>query len=229
MAHTLKLVQTLAISYLKAEFYVGDISTDGTVKHINKLKEACDNGTLLSRMKESAELYHAGELRPVVAAMKACLASYKVNIKKTAQPINLTVEQLRIETLTEFLNSLTGTTQRKTVYGSAAADGRAKWNLTDEEVESMHGNKKLLLSTRDCMQSWRTKNVSCLTKLDANYELKCAIRDRLLTQEARINVLLSETKTLEPTLSTKLTDKLKGGKAAMLSKEEIDMLKKLLG
>lgn len=82
------------------------------------------------------------------------------------------------------------------------------------------------------MSSWRTKNVSCLSKSDANYEMLSAIRDRLLVHEARINELLKELRsmpTAKETLPDSLVSKLTGGRAAMLSKEEIKLLENLLG
>ena len=104
---------------------------------INGLEEAINNGTLNDLVIESANANTEGNVSEVVKALKKCLASYKVNVKKASGHIDMQIETLRITTLEAWLNSYnTGSTVKNARYGRVE-NGKAKWDVTAEEVTAL--------------------------------------------------------------------------------------------
>ena len=104
---------------------------------INGLEEAINNGTLNNLVIESANANTEGNVSEVVKALKKCLASYKVNVKKASGHIDMQIETLRIATLEAWLNSYnTGSAVKNERYGRVE-NGKAKWDVTAEEVTAL--------------------------------------------------------------------------------------------
>lgn len=129
-----KLSDALSIKTLKVTHPIYR-EKDGTI--VNKLQEAIDDGSLKALADESAANYCNGDITAVVKALKACLSSYKVNIKKAAGPIDLAIEQMRIETLTKWLESFgKAAPSRKEVYGRVE-NGKPKWDVSAEDIVTL--------------------------------------------------------------------------------------------
>ena len=104
---------------------------------INGLEEAINNGTLYNLVIESANANIEGNISEVVKALKKCLASYKVNVKKAVGHIDMHIETLRIATLEAWLNSYsTGSTVKNERYGRVD-NGKAKWDVTAAEITAL--------------------------------------------------------------------------------------------
>lgn len=104
---------------------------------INGLEEAINNGTLNNLVIESANANTEGNVSEVVKALKKCLASYKVNVKKASGHIDMQIEALRIATLEAWLNSYsTGSTVKNECYGRVD-NGKAKWDVTAAEITAL--------------------------------------------------------------------------------------------
>lgn len=104
---------------------------------INCLEEAINNGTLNNLVIESANANTEGNVSEVVKALKKCLASYKVNVKKASGHIDMQIETLRIATLEAWLNSYsTGSTVKNERYGRVD-NGKAKWDVTAAEITAL--------------------------------------------------------------------------------------------
>lgn len=231
MARVQKLLPNLSISSLKAEFYVGNVTVNGQRAMVNKLQEAIDDGILTARIEESAQLFHNGDIQSAVRAMKACLASYKVNMPKAiaaGSPMDVVAENRRIETLQAFLKVQGGTRRKANTFDSS----RAVYDVTNEEIESMDGNIQLLKSTYECMASKMSKDLSHLSPGEDNYAEKCALRDRLNMQFPRVAELYAAAKAAARLslndAAGPLVEKLTKNKATMLSKAEVELLQKLL-
>ena len=104
---------------------------------INGLEEAINNGTLNNLVIESANANTEGNVSEVVKALKKCLASYKVNVKKASGHIDMQIEALRIATLEAWLNSYsTGSAVKNERYGRVD-NGKAKWDVTAAEITAL--------------------------------------------------------------------------------------------
>lgn len=104
---------------------------------INGLEEAINNGTINNLVIESANANTEGNVSEVVKALKKCLASYKVNVKKASGHIDMQIETLRIATLEAWLNSYsTGSTVKNERYGRVD-NGKAKWDVTAAEITAL--------------------------------------------------------------------------------------------
>ena len=247
-----KLLKSLSISYLKTEFPIFRIKKDGELVVDNRLQQAIDEGILTERLTESGNLFHGGDITGAVKAMKACVASYKVNYKKSTTPADAVIEEIRIETLTNFLNTFAKGTSRKVKYETVAiTTGKAKWDVTDEEIEAMRGNFDALNSTYNCMASKLSKDLAEILsdkQFEATYKgfysdseykakfaenvAKRALRDRLYEQKDRVRDLRREAKNASKaapmlTPSDALLAKINKGKNC-LSKKDLAELQALL-
>lgn len=230
---TQKLVESLSIKNLKAEFPIARIRLAGCAdaQLSNQLQIAIEDGILDARLNESASKYCGGDVYTAVKAMKACIASYRCNWPKQAyaQP---EIENLRVDTLSNWLAGYTAPTSRLCHTTLAhQSTGRAKYDISDEEIEDLAGDFTALDSLYNCMSSKLSKDLCQVHADEADYEAKVTLRDRLFTQRDRVRELRAAAKAQQGksvVLTSKLTDKLTNGKATSLSKAEIDELKKLL-
>ena len=246
-----KLLKSLSISYLKTEFPIFRIKKDNQVMVDNHLQQAIDAGVLTERLTESANLFHGGDITGAVKAMKACVASYKVNYKKSAVPADAVIEEIRVETLTNFLNTFAKGANRKVKYETVATTtGKAKWDVTDEEIEAMRGNFDALNSTYNCMASKLSKDLANILSdkqfettykgyySDSEYErmfaentAKRALRDRLYEQKDRVRDLRKEAKDAKNAKKVQVSDtliaKINRG-TNCLSKKDLEELQRLL-
>ena len=185
-------------------------SKDGVV---NKLAEAATDGTLDALVIESANANTNGDTTVVIKALKKCLASYKVNVKKASGHIDMAIEQLRIETLERWLNShVTGASTKNERYGRVD-NGKPKWDVSASDivtlVEAADNNAvaleecyKTINSIYNCIASKLSKDLADaelllnMAKRDARpdaakiaaCEERVAIKDRIMAASAECTV-----------------------------------------
>lgn len=186
------LVDALSIKALKVSYPIFR-EKDGTIT--NKLAEAIADGTLNALVDESVKTYCNGNTTMAIKALRACLSSYKVNIKKASSPIDLAIEQIRIETLTAWLDSFGKTApNRNEVYGRVE-NGKPKWDVSAEDIIALVNNVgsteaeleacyKSICSIYNCIASKLSKDlVSAELDLkvcgEANPEKKAALQERV--------------------------------------------------
>ena len=155
-------------------------SKDGIV---NKLAEAAADGTLDALVRESADENTNGDATVVIKALKKCLASYKVNIKKTSGHIDMAIEQLRIETLESWLNSHVTCASTKNERYGRVDNGKAKWNVSAAEItELVDAAENTLPALEECYKAVNSIYNCIASKLskelnDAEILLSVAKRD----------------------------------------------------
>ena len=206
----LKIINdALSIKVLKVTYPIYR-SKDGIV---NKLAEAAEDGTLDALVKESADENTNGDTTMVIKALKKCLASYKVNVKKASGHIDMAIEQIRIETLESWLNShVTGASTKNERYGRVE-NGKAKWDVSaadivalveaaDNSVVSLEECYKAVSSIYNCIASKLSKDLADaelllnMAKRDARpdaakiaaCEERVAIKDRIMAASAECTV-----------------------------------------
>ena len=137
-----KLEVTLSIKSLKVEFPIARIKRADSVEIYNALQNAIDDGILAERLQASADKYLGGNLSMAVKAMKACVSSYKVNYRKTTTPMDMELEGIRIDTLSDWLSSYDNNlgARKVTIAINTGTDrtNKAKWDITEEEIEANH-------------------------------------------------------------------------------------------
>lgn len=180
---------------------------------INKLADAAADGTLDALVIESANANTNGDTTVVIKALKKCLASYKVNVKKASGHVDMAIEQLRIETLERWLNShVTGPTVKNERYGRVD-NGKAKWDVSasdivalietaDNNVVALEECYKTINSIYNCIASKLSKDLADaelllnMAKRDtrpdaakiAACEERVAIKDRIMAASAECTV-----------------------------------------
>ena len=185
-------------------------SKDGIV---NKLADAVADGTLDALVRESAEANTNGDTAAVIKALKKCLASYKVNVKKTVGHVDMAIEQIRIETLENWLNShVTSASTKNERYGRVE-NGKAKWDVStaditalveaaDNNVVALEECYKAVNSIYNCIASKLSKDLAdaelllSMAKRDtrpdavkiAACEERVAIKDRIMAASAECTV-----------------------------------------
>ena len=152
---------------------------------INGLEEAINNGTLNNLVIESANANTEGNVSEVVKALKKCLASYKVNVKKASGHIDMQIEALRIATLEAWLNSYsTGSTVKNERYGRVD-NGKAKWDVTAAEITALidaaentlpalEGCYKAVNSIYNCIASKLSKELNDAEAMLREYRVRTA-------------------------------------------------------
>lgn len=132
----------------------------------NTLQEAIEDGSLLQMLKDSAEVYHAGDLLAQVKVLRINLSSKKTNIKKgIGTHGNTDVEMLRIETLDTFLNGLyaeLGGANTQNKYSRVSAGDKAKYDLDDEDIQKLMECEDIAVLTAyyNSIASFKTKNAA---------------------------------------------------------------------
>ena len=180
---------------------------------VNKLAEAAADGTLDALVIESANANTNGDTTVVIKALKKCLASYKVNVKKASGHIDMAIEQLRIETLERWLNRhVTGASVKNERYGRVD-NGRPKWDASasdivtlveaaDNNVASLEECYKTINSIYNCIASKLSKDLADAELLlnmakreacpdaakIAACEERVAIKDRIMAASAECTV-----------------------------------------
>ena len=176
----LKIINdALSIKVMKVTYPIYR-SKDGIV---NKLAEAAADGTLDALVRESADENTNGDTTVVIKALKKCLASYKVNVKKTTGHVDMPIEQIRIETLENWLNShVTGASTKNERYGRVD-NGKAKWNVSAAEItELVDAAENTLPALEECYKAINSIYNCIASKLskelnDAEILLSVAKRD----------------------------------------------------
>lgn len=131
----------------------------------NTLQEAIEDGSLLQMLKDSAEVYHAGDLLAQVKVLRINLSSKKTNIKKgIGTHGNTDVEMLRIETLDNFLNGLyteLGGAASQNKYSRVSSGDKARYDLDDEDIKKLMECEDLAVLTAyyNSIASFKAKNV----------------------------------------------------------------------
>lgn len=184
----------------------------------NTLQEAIEDGSLLQMLKDSAEVYHAGDLLAQVKVLRINLSSKKTNIKKgIGTHGNTDVEMLRIETLDNFLNGLYAelggaTTQNK--YSRVSAGDKAKYDLDDEDIQKLMECDDLTVLTAyyNSIASFKTKNAAKTVHRDGTLSgfWSNATLARIDYMQASINrrreILRKGTSLIEPVYAAKPKD-----------------------
>ena len=185
-------------------------SKDGIV---NKLAEAAADGTLDALVRESAEANTNGDTTTVIKALKKCLASYKVNVKKASGHIDMQIEALRIATLEAWLNSHSTSASTKNERYGRVDNGKPKWDVsatdiitlveaTENNVVALEECYKAVNSIYNCIASKLSKDLADaelllnMAKRDthpdaakiAACEERVAIKDRIMAASAECTV-----------------------------------------
>lgn len=180
---------------------------------VNKLADAAADGTLDALVRESADENTNGDTTVVIKALKKCLASYKVNIKKASGHIDMAIEQIRIETLENWLNShVTSASAKNERYGRVE-NGRPKWDVSaaditalveaaDNNMAALEECYKAVNSIYNCIASKLSKDLAdaelllSMAKRDvhpnaakiAACEERVAVKDRIMAASAECTV-----------------------------------------
>ena len=163
--------EELSLKALYEKFPV--VLAQGTV--INLLQEAIDNGALMELIKASADAHHSGDVLAQVKVLRTNLSSKKTNLKKgIGTHGNVEIEEIRIETLDKFLNSLyeeLGGKKAADKFGRVSADSKAKYDLDDEDITALAECNDLAVLTAyyNSIASFKTKNAQKTKHKDGNF------------------------------------------------------------
>lgn len=184
----------------------------------NTLQEAIEDGSLLQMLKDSAEVYHAGDLLAQVKVLRINLSSKKTNIKKgIGTHGNTDVEMLRIETLDNFLNGLyaeLGGANTQNKYSRVSTGDKAKYDLDDEDIQKLMECDDLAVLTAyyNSIASFKTKNAAKTVHRDGTLSgfWSNATLARIEYMQASINrrreILRKGTSLIEPVYAAKPKD-----------------------
>lgn len=195
---------------------------------LDAFKQFIEDGSLLNLITECAEAMHGGNTEPVIKRMIENSQSKKCTDKNRVQNSAVKSSSAANEMLLEYLKGLRGNRPAKGDR-TGIASGKAKWDLSKEEIESIQ-DYETLRKIRNCMASHKSKDLSGLVEEDLTYKDKLFLEayefacERLKTLK---NKGTSEPK--EIALSDALLEKLQSGKAATLSKAQVAELLKALG
>lgn len=203
-------------------------TTAGGAVDLDAFKKFIEDGSLLNLITECAEAMHGGNTEPVIKRMIENSQSKRCTDKNRVQNSAVKSSSAANEMLLEYLKGLRGNRPAKGDR-TGIASGKAKWDLSKEEIESIQ-DYETLRKIRNCMASHKSKDLSGLVDEDLTnkdkefleaYEFAC---ERLKTLKNKENSVPQEI-----TLSDALMAKLQGGKAATLSKAQVAELLKALG
>lgn len=200
----------------------------GGIIDVEGFKKFIEDGELLALINECAEAMHGGNTAPVIKRMIENSQSKRCTDKNRVQNSVVKSSSMANEMLLEYLKGLRGNRPAKGDRTGIACN-KAKWDLSKEEIESIH-DYETLRKIRNCMASHKSKDLSGLTDEDLTdkdklfleaYEYAC---ERLKTLKNKENGAPQEI-----ALSDALMAKLQSGKATALSKAQVAELLKILG
>jgi hypothetical protein len=125
MTRTTRITEQLNWSSYKETYFIGSRNVEELVrdsngniviennqpkvakvsKFVNELQEAIDAGVFDTLVQECAAKYHDGNVQAVYASMARNLDSQRHNMKERAYAPNRKIDEIRLETMVNFVNS----------------------------------------------------------------------------------------------------------------------------
>lgn len=105
-------------------------------KFVNELQEAIDSGEFDQLIQQCAEQYHGGNVQAVLTAMSRNLDSQRHNMKERSYAPNRRIDEIRLETMTIFVNSRREAKTR-------AKEGLPQWAYGQAEIDAIDDVAKL--------------------------------------------------------------------------------------
>lgn len=227
---------------MKETFTIGTVKVKGELIKVNELQDAIDAGEIKEMLQRCADELHNGDFSSAVKAYRRTLQSQGCNMRN-GKLAHTTTDLLRYNLLEGY------TSQFVTTSSTAVIAGKAKWQYTMEDIESLAGNfeelRKLYNSMSDKKSKdpeaiveyyrtvvWPISTAECAaenTEVSSFQQVlsdKAAIRDYEAKIE-RVRVLRNEAKDPVNKVSDNIVAKLQAGKK--LTAEENAELLKLLG
>jgi len=234
MQHFTRITEQLNWNQLRENYFIGSrvvealardakgkiILTNGEPKvikssvFVNELQEAVDDGRLDALVAEAATLYHGGNTKIVIDAIVRNLDSQRSNMKKREYAPNKKIDEIRLETLTKFVNA------RRTTK-SHASGTLPQWAYGPAEIDAIEDPNKLqnvINSINDacCNKSHMTYS----THLGENY-VEVAKANRAYAQKRKAE-LVAKVSTVGPEILAKLA---KGSKVTLTQEEAAQLMK----
>lgn len=186
-------------------------------KFINELQDAIDDGTFDALVKECADVYHGGNVQAVYTAMARNLDSQRHNMKERTYAPNRKIDEIRLDTMTAFINDRREAKTRakgsvpQWAYGPAEID-------TIDDVDAL---QKVINSINDV----------CCDKAHGGYEKR--LGDNYV-EVAKVNreyarKRKSELEAKKNAIDPAIIDKLSKGSKVTLTADQAAQLMKLLG
>lgn len=213
-----KITETLRWNKLTARFSFMEVTVGDQT--IMPFARALEDGSIEALIKECADELHGGDTAPVIKQLiENCQSKICLDKQRTVKNSTQVQSEKAVTMFKEFLFELRSKDPRTKL--SKGQGGKAKWNASYEELDSIT-DVKVLKSYVDCMASHKAKDLAYkeLTDEDKEFMERYAYARKLLSN------MKAEAKNVS--VSDNLLSKLaKGGKATLSAaeaKELFDLL-----
>lgn len=219
---TNRTTENLSWTSLKERFPIGTVTVDKKEIKFNKLKDACDDGTIKGYIQECADEVYGGDFLRALMVFKKNLSSVYVNIKKRPGSATQQQDKARCELLREHCDALEAEAKQ-----TRAIPCKAYWQWTMDEIKSIADDDvSTLASVYNNMASKRAKYPELVVTIeDFDERFKFVSAKKSAAEKAK--KLAASKPEIDQKLLAKVLKASDGGKVT-INKEEGEMLKKLL-
>lgn len=207
-----KLIKELNWREMKESYKIGTVKVKGELIKVNELQDAIEAGEILQLLQTCADELHNGDFSSAIKAFRRALQSQACNMRGNKIAHTATDIQ-RYELLEAYTKQFVST------VSSASIEGKAKWQYTIEDIESLKGNHEELRKLYNSMMDKKSKDPESI--------LAVTTMEEYISRVDRVRELRNEAKNETELVSDSIIDKLQNNKK--LSKEETLELLKLLG
>lgn len=226
-----RITKELGWKEMKEAFTIGTVKVKGELIKVNELADAIEAGDIKEMLQRCADELHAGDFNSAIKAYRRTLQSQGCNMR-SGKVAHTNTDLVRYELLENY------TKQFVTTTSTAVIEGKAKWQYTLEDIESLAGNHEELRKLYNSMMDKKSKDPEAIVdycrsnnsidKTDDAYIVheRAAMAEYAALVE-RVRILRNEAKEPVKTVSDYIITKLQSGKK-LTAAENAELLK-LLG
>lgn len=234
-----RITKELGWKEMKETFTIGTVKFKGELIKVNELQDAIEAGEIKEMLQRCADELHDGDFASAVKAYRRTLQSQGCNMR-SGKVAHTNTDLVRYELLENY------TKQFVTTTSTAVIEGKAKWQYTLEDIESLAGNHEELRKLYNSMMDKLSKDPEAIVEyfnrnlawskepgldsMEADFFVALETKSAMLDYRAkveRVRVLRNEAKDPVNKVSDNIVAKLQAGKK--LTAEENAELLKLLG
>ena len=171
-----RITENLSWNSIKENYLIGEVVIAGKTVQVNALKEAIDSGAFKQLIVDCADAMYAGDIVPVLQALKHNLSSARTNTKKRPDTPTKAKDLDRIELVWNYVAELLGSAPTATATRQNKS-GKVYWTWSLDEINAVPiEDVRTLQSIRDNMASAKSKypeNIEDMDEFLMRYRVAC--------------------------------------------------------
>ena len=171
-----RITNALSWRSMKENYKIGTVKVSGKLIHVNELADAIEAGEIKELLDECAKELHDGDFSSAIKAFRRNIQSQDCNMR-AGKIASTTTDRERYALLDAY------TKQFVDAVSNTAIAGKAKWQYTVEDIQSLSGNHEELRKLYNSMMDKKSKDpeaileVTTMDEYSARVELVRTLRN----------------------------------------------------